>query len=123
MLYQPENKLTCNVSVQWETTPLSTHTAHIISTLPSDVVLVNNIKYHKVSDPCSVSRDRMCPWACAEVKSTDSHGHSCTMCDCKGWYENISDFSKFNHISRDNIILDSFMLKPFESNESIVIYP
>jgi len=40
--------------------------------------------YHKVSDPCDLSRDRVCPMKCTEVNSTTADGADCTLCDCQG---------------------------------------
>ncbi|XP_060595098.1 uncharacterized protein LOC132749385 [Ruditapes philippinarum] len=73
--------------VRWQTTqdPLaSTVSAGQTTTLPPDVIEVNNIRYHKISDPCFLSRDGVCPMKCTETKSVKADGSKCTMCDCKG---------------------------------------
>jgi hypothetical protein len=83
-----------SILVRWQTTqdPLaSTVSAGQTTTLPPDVIEVNNIRYHKISDPCFLSRDGVCPMKCTETKSVKADGSKCTMCDCNGKITFISE--------------------------------
>ncbi|XP_045183770.2 uncharacterized protein LOC123542157 [Mercenaria mercenaria] len=70
--------------VKWDTTPDPTMSSVPTTSLPPDVIEVNNIRYHKISDPCVLSRDGVCPMKCTETQSVKQDGSHCTMCDCKG---------------------------------------
>lgn len=70
--------------VKWDTTKNPTISHRSTTPLPPDMIEANGIQYHKVSDPCDMSRDRVCPVKCQEVKSTKPNGDVCTECNCQG---------------------------------------
>lgn len=70
--------------VKWDTTPGSTQSSFPTTTLPPDVIEVNNIRYHKVKDPCDRPHDGVCPMKCTELQQVKEDGSLCTFCDCKG---------------------------------------
>ncbi|KAL4216792.1 hypothetical protein ACF0H5_024513 [Mactra antiquata] len=69
--------------VKWDTTP-DPRQPTVYTTLPPDTIHVNNIWYHKVSDPCDMVSDRVCPMKCTERPSIKPDGTTCTVCDCQG---------------------------------------
>lgn len=69
--------------VKWDTTP-DPRQPTVLTTLPPDVHVVNNIWYHMVHDPCDLSSDGVCPMKCTEKTGVKPDGRNCTMCDCQG---------------------------------------
>ncbi|KAL3885316.1 hypothetical protein ACJMK2_025392 [Sinanodonta woodiana] len=90
-LMQMEGQITCHFCVclnkdsymTWptlypptapSTTPVTQHPGNII---------VNNIEYMSISDPCDVARDGMCPTTCGTSPGITVNGTACRQCICQ----------------------------------------
>ncbi|KAK3577343.1 hypothetical protein CHS0354_008439 [Potamilus streckersoni] len=66
---------TLHPSITPSTTPIAQHPGNII---------VNNIEYTSISDPCDVAQDGMCPVVCGTSPGITVNGTTCRHCACQG---------------------------------------